>query len=153
MLKKITAVFVALCVFLIPVEVWAETTPLDGKVYAISKNEKAPFEGILLDGIAASKMIVNKKYVKSEIELELRKEFQVRLADATLSLELLKADHEALKKIHTDTLALREQEIKDLNKALKEEMEDYSHAWFAGGMVIGIVVSIGIFFAAAEASK
>ena len=93
------------------------------------------------------------KLNSSEIELELRKEFQVRLADATLSLELLKADHEALKKIHTDTLALREQEIKDLNKALKEEMEDYSHAWFAGGMVIGIVVSIGIFFAAAEASK
>ena len=30
-------------------------------------------------------------------------------------------------------------------------MEDYSHAWFAGGMVIGILVSIGVFFAAAEA--
>ena len=75
------------------------------------------------------------------------------MSDTTLNLELIKADYEALKKIHTDTLALRDQEIKDLNNALKEEMEDYSHAWFAGGMVIGILVSIGIFFAAAEAGK
>jgi len=152
MFRRIVAVLVALSLIIVPTVAFAES-PLDGKVYSIEKDERAPYAGILLDGIAASKMITDKKYLRTEIELELRKEFQIRLSDTTLNLELIKADYEALKKIHTDTLALRDQEIKDLNNALKEEMEDYSHAWFAGGMVIGILVSIGVFFAAAEAVK
>ena len=152
MFRRIIAVLVTLSLIIVPTVAFAES-PLDGKVYSIEKNEKAPYAGVLLDGIAASKMIVNKKYLKAEIELELRKEFQIKLSDATLDLELIKADYESLKKIHVDTLALREQEIKDLNKALKEEMEDYSHAWFAGGVIIGVLVSVGIFFAAVEVVK
>ena len=152
MFRRVVAVIAALTIVLTPTLAFAEQS-LDGQVYSIEKDERAPYAGVLLDGVAAAKMVTNQKYLKNEIELELRKEFQVKLSDATLNLELIKADYEALKKIHTDTLALREQEIKDLNKSLKDEMQDYSHAWFAGGMVIGVLVSIGIFFAAAEVGK
>ena len=45
---------------------------LEGKVTSLSLNEKAPYAGVLLDPIAASKMIVDQKYTKAEIELTLR---------------------------------------------------------------------------------
>ncbi len=78
MIKKIISCFVAFAVFLLPLQVKAEE--LQGTVTSLSFNEKAPYAGILLDPIAASKMIVDKKYLRIEIELELRKEFQQDLA-------------------------------------------------------------------------
>ena len=55
MFKKIVACFVSALIILIPFEINAEE--LEGKVTSISLNEKAPYTGILLDPIAASKWL------------------------------------------------------------------------------------------------
>ena len=71
MFKKIIAVIVCAMMIVIPTSASAEE--LQGKVMSLEYNEKAPYAGILLDPIAASKMIVDRKYISKEIELELRK--------------------------------------------------------------------------------
>ena len=127
---------------------------LQGMVTSVAIGEKAPYAGILLDPIAASKMLVDKKYFRIEIELQLRKEFQKELTEKRLSYDLLKVDYDSLKKIYKETLLLKEQQINDLNLMLKEEMRpDNNHWWIFGGVVVGIVLSLGVFYASVEISK
>ena len=152
MFKKIVACFVSALIILIPFEISAEE--LEGKVTSISLNERAPYAGILLDPIAASKMVVDQKYLKFEIELQLRKEFQQDLANKRLAFDLLKVEYDSLRKIHESTLSLREQQINDLNILLKEEMsDDYTEWWVIGGVALGIVLSVAVFYASVEVVK
>ena len=153
MIKKIISCFVAFAVFLLPLQVKAEE--LQGTVTSLSFNEKAPYAGILLDPIAASKMIVDKKYLRIEIELELRKEFQQDLAEKNMAYSLLKVDYYSLKTIHEQTLLVKEKQINDLNLLLKEEMskEDHTEWWVFGGVAIGILLSLGVFYASVEIAK
>jgi hypothetical protein len=152
MFKKILASFISALIILIPFETNAEEP--EGRVTSISLNEKAPYAGVLLDPIAASKMIVNQRYLRSEIELELRKEFQQELANKRLAFDLLKVEHDSLQKIHKETTLLRDQQINDLNLLLKEEMgNDYTEWWVIGGVALGIVLSVSVFYASVEVVK
>ena len=152
MFKKILASFISALIILIPFETNAEEP--EGRVTSISLNEKAPYAGVLLDPIAASKMIVDQRYLRSEIELELRKEFQQELANKRLAFDLLKVEHDSLQKIHKETTLLRDQQINDLNLLLKEEMgNDYTEWWVIGGVALGIVLSVSVFYASVEVVK
>ena len=149
MFKKILACLVSIMVILAPITASAEE--MEGKVTSLSLNQKAPYAGVLLDPIAASKIVVDQKYLKSEIELRLRKEFQQDLASKRLAFDLLKVEHDSLQKIHKETTLLRDQQINDLNILLHEEMgNDYTEWWVMGGVVIGIVLSVAVFYASVE---
>ncbi len=152
MWNKVLAFFLAVLIILIPIEVSGqEIENLEGQVTALGLNEKAPFAGILLDNVAASKMIADKKYAALELELELRKEFAKQFADKKMAFDLLSADHTSLLKTHEELLRVKNAQIDDLNKFIKDEIgPDYSSLWFAGGVLAGILVSVAIFFAAVE---
>jgi len=152
MFKKILVCFISALVILVPFKASAEE--LEGKVTSLSLNEEAPYAGVLLDPIAASKMIIDQRYLKSEIELQLRKEFQQDLANKRLAFDLLKVEHDSLQKIHKEITLLRDQQINDLNLLLKEEMgNDYSEWWVLGGVALGIVLSVVTFYASVEVAK
>ena len=152
-MRKLMCCFLAVLIILVPLQASAEE--LQGRVTSLSIDERAPYSGILLDPVAASKMIVDNKYLKIEIELELRKEFQRDLAEKTMAYNLLKVDYDFLKKVHEDTLVVKEKQISDLNLLLKEEMskEDHTEWWILGGVAIGIVLSLGVFYASVEIAK
>ena len=67
MFKKFLVSFVAFAFVLAPLQVSAQE--LEGQVTSLSFNEKAPYSGVLLDPVAASKMIISQKYLRAEIEL------------------------------------------------------------------------------------
>ena len=60
MFKKFLVSFVVFAFVLAPFQATAQE--LEGQVTSLSLNEKAPYSGVLLDPIAASKMIINQKY-------------------------------------------------------------------------------------------
>ena len=152
MCKKLLVSFIIFMFVLVPFQVQAQE--LEGQVTALSLNEKAPFSGVLLDPIAASKMIVNQKYLRAEIELELRKEFQKELSDKRLSFDLLKVDYDSLKKIHEETLLIKNEQINDLSIFLEKEISSDNNHWFTfGGMIAGIVLSVAVFYASVEIAK
>ena len=152
MFKKILVCLLSTLLIMLPSQAAAEE--LEGKVTSISLNEKAPYAGVLLDSIAASKMIIDQKYLKSEIELKLRKEFQQELANKRLAFDLLRVEYDSLRKIHEETLLLRDQQIDNLNTLLHEEMgNDYTEWWILGGVTIGIVLSVAVFYASVEVVK
>ena len=152
MCKKLLVSFIIFMFVLVPFQVQAQE--LEGQVTALSLNEKAPFSGVLLDPIAAAKMIVNQKYLRAEIELELRKEFQKELSDKRLSFDLLKVDYDSLKKIHEETLLIKNEQINDLSIFLEKEISSDNNHWFTfGGMIAGIVLSVAVFYASVEIAK
>ena len=151
MFKKVLASFVSILIILIPAQVQAQE--LEGKVSSLSLNEPAPYAGVLLDPIAASKIIVDQKYLRSEIELTLRKEFQEELTNKRLAHDLLQIDYTSLLKIHEETLLLKNNHINDLNMLLKEETGANTELWSLGGVVVGIVLSVAVFYASVEVVK
>jgi len=152
MCKKLLVSFIIFMFVLVPFQVQAQE--LEGQVTALSLNEKAPFSGVLLDPIAAAKMIVNQKYLRAEIELELRKEFQKELSDKRLSFDLLKVDYDSLKKIYEETLLIKNEQINDLSIFLEKEISNDNNHWFTfGGMIAGIVLSVAVFYASVEIAK
>jgi hypothetical protein len=148
MFKKILICFISIAIAFIPLQATAQE--LEGKVTALSLDEKAPYSGVLLDPIAASKMIVDQKYLKSELELSLRKEFQQDLANKRLAYDLLKVEYDSLSKLHKDLIGVKEAQIQDLQVALKDELDDNSHWWMAGGVAAGIILSVAVFYASVE---
>ncbi len=152
MWSKVLAFFLVILIILIPIEVSGqEIENLEGQVTALGLNERAPFAGILLDNVAASKMIADKKYAALELELELRKEFAKEFAEKKMAFDLLSTDHASLLKTHEELMKVKNGQIDDLNKFIKDELgPDYSSLWFAGGVLAGILVSVAIFFAATE---
>jgi hypothetical protein len=152
MFRIVLICFISVAINLIPVQAHAQD--LEGKVTSLSLGETAPYAGVLLDPIAASKMIVNQKYLRSEIELELRKEFQQELSNKRLSHDMLQIDHVSLQKIHEETLILKNNQINDLNILLKDEIGNNNHQWWAfGGAIAGIVLSVAVFYASVEVVK
>ena len=71
MFFKFLSTFVAIALTLAPLSAHAVTPPLplQGKVTSILKDAKAPYSGILLDPLAASKMLVDQKFIRLEVEL------------------------------------------------------------------------------------
>tara|TARA_R110000751_G_scaffold132779_5_gene235340 strand:+ start:721 stop:1179 length:459 start_codon:yes stop_codon:yes gene_type:complete len=152
MLKKILALFLAILILLLPVQVSAEE--LQGKVTSLELDQRSPYAGILLDPIAASRMIVNQKYLRSEIELELRKEFQKDLADKRMAYNLLRVEHNSLSKLHEDLITIKNTQIQQLQTALKDEIsDDHTEWWVFGGVAIGIALSIAAFYASVQITK
>ena len=155
MFKKFLSILISFMIVLAPFPAAAEeSTSLNGKITSLSTGDEAPFAGVLLDAIAASKMIVDKKYLRIEVELELRKEFQKDLASKRMAYDLLKIDYDSLKKIYEQTLTVKEKQINDLNLMLKEEMKpSHTEWWVLGGVTIGILLSLGVFYASVEITK
>ena len=152
MFKKILAVVISILIVFFPVQLQAQE--LEGSVTSLSLGDPAPYAGVLLDPIASSKMIVDQKYLRMEIELQLRKEFQKELSDKRLAFDLLKIEHNSLNKIHEETLSLKNQQINDLNALLKDQIgNNHTELWVLGGMITGIALSIAVFYASVEVVK
>ena len=152
MFNKFIAVVVSAMIVIVPTSVSAQD--LEGKVTSLELNQEAPYAGILLDPIAASKMIVDRKYVSKEIELNLRKEFQKELSDKTLSLNLVEAELTSLRDLHKRTIVLKDNQIDQLQTALKNEIsDDYTEWWVVGGVAIGILLSVAVFYASVEIAR
>ncbi len=154
MFRKFIVGFVSLALVLLPIPAAADES-LEGRVTSLSVDDPAPYAGVLLDSIAASRLIVDKKFLRIEVELELRKEFQKDLAEKRMAYDLLKVDYDSLKKVHEQTTLLKEKQINDLNLLLQEEMskEDHTEWWIFGGVAIGILLSLGVFYASVEIAK
>lgn len=123
------------------------------KVTEIKKDTPAPFDGVLLNPSAAAQMLANKKYIDLECKLKIDLELDKLKAKNDLLLKSLQTSLDASNKKYDSIIAIKDEEIYRLTDIAMESPSDYSHWWAAGGFLVGAAVSLGIFFAAAEAGK
>ena len=125
-----------------------------GKIAAIKKGQKAPFDGILLDKQAEAIITAKKETVVKICDIEKSYIKKRAVADCKYSNSKLKISLEVNKAKHTQLMEIKNSEVQRLEAALKNSQKpDYSRLWFVGGFVAGVGLSIGIFYAAAQASK
>ena len=67
---------------------------------------------------------------------------------------LLKIDYDSLRKLHEDLLIIKNTQIQQLQTALKDEVaDDHTEWWVFGGVVVGIALSIAVFYTSVEIVK
>ena len=137
--------------FIFPASIFAQETPTDPPaVTGLSKNQKAPFSGVLLNSTAAAQMLTDKKFTLEECQIEIDFELERQKAELDLLLKSTKLSLESTEAKYTSLLDIKDEEIMRLQEIATERPNDYS-AWFvAGGVVVGIVLSVAVFAIAVE---
>ena len=159
---KFISIFLSFIIATTPAIVWADTPPTPapevtalgrGKVRAINRGQHAPYSGILLDNIAAAKAIVDSRY--SQLRFDLRLEFELKKLQTEYELKLgnLQTRFDSANLRNESLLQIKNDEIGRLQEIIKDRPGNNSHWWAVGGFVVGALVSLGIFYAATEASK
>jgi len=116
------------------------------EIVPIDKGATAPFDGVLLDKGAAAQIISSDEV--SEEECDNKTDYAV--SKATNSCVLKKDIAESSLRIERETnkklIILKNQEIDRLNKKLDEAGTDWTSLWFGAGTVVGIAMSLTIFY-------
>ena len=125
-----------------------------GKIASIKKGQVAPFSGILLDRKAEATMAAKRDSAVKICEIDKNYTIKKLKSECDFNKRILTIQKDSDKKKHDALMDLKKAEVKRLEIALKKSQKpDYSRLWFVGGFVAGVGLSIGIFYAAAQASK
>jgi len=156
---RIVSVFMCILMVILPLQAKAgqqdpdDSLNVSGKLVYIGKGESTPWAGILFDIPAATKLKLDKQFMTLKFKLELDFMKKRLTAEHALSLSKLQLRHDTLKSKTDSLLKIKSEEILRLQELVKKNPNDYTHWWFAGGIIAGILLSMGIYFAAAEANK
>ena len=146
-MNKLLVVFVSL--LLLPGIAFGQ-----GKIASIKKGQVAPFSGILLDRKAEATMAAKRESAVKICEIDKNYTIKKLKSECDFNKRILTIQKDSDKKKHDALMDLKKAEVKRLEIALKKSQKpDYSRLWFVGGFVAGVGLSIGIFYAAAQASK
>ena len=119
----------------------------------ITKGQKAPFSGIILDAPSAAKVISGHEYATEKCKIKAEHDVKKAKAECELEKDLLAAKLESALQKHDAIKKIKDDEILRLQGVLKEVSADYSEWWFVGGVVAGIITSVTIFYAAVKTSQ
>ena len=97
----------------------------------------APFEGVLFDENAMSKIL--SEYDIAIYACEIRTDYQLKILreEYEYKLENIKIEHDSLTKEYDLFIMQKDKEIQALSKSLKKTSPQYKWLWFIGGVAIG----------------
>jgi len=148
-MKQIIVLILTLTM-IFPAYTFAQEAP---KITDIQEGQSAPFTGTLLNPAAAAQIIAEKENMESECKLRYDYIKSREQAKCDLLINNLNISLDITQKKYESIINIKDDEIKRLNEIALENSGDYSHWWAAGGFIVGALVSIGIFYAAAQAAK
>jgi len=122
------------------------------RVTTLELNQKAPFAGTLMSPAAVSQIIAETEMARDECKLRESFVEEREKTKCNLSVSNVQASLDALSGKHESIVDIKNGEIERLSKIALERPGKYNHWWFGGGVVVGIVTSIAIFYAAVEVS-
>jgi len=149
-MKYITCLVLVLALTF-PASIFAQTSLLDQPiVMELKKDQKAPYDGVFLNAIAAAQMLTDKKYTAEECGIEIDYELSKEKARCNLSLESLQASLDSAESKYISLLDIKDQEIDRLQKMVEDSPSDYYVWWLTGGVLAGIALTVGVFAIAVE---
>jgi len=151
MLNKSIAVLMSLCLVIAPMAACADdlVLPPKGKITGLNYGQKAPYTGVLLNGVAAAKLLTDKRFSEEQWKLKLDFELAKEAARLGLIINSQKVSIEALNKKHTTLMKIKDDEIERLSK-IASNTNDYSIWWATGGVIIGIGLTLAVVYVAKE---
>ena len=150
-MKQIISILVAIAIVLAPTTILAqeigETKP---KISNLKQGDLVPFDGILLDAWAFSEMMAKLEIDTERFKLELDYLGKKKDAEWGLKYDSLQASFDGLQFKYDNILEIKDNEIKVLRE-IAIEKKDYSIWWYAGGFLSGVVLCLGVLYAASDA--
>lgn len=146
----ISLVLSLLLIFPIPLFADVPELPPQPRITGIQEGEAAPYSGVLLNTIAAAQIFVDKDHSQEECGLRIQFEVEKETQRMNLLLDSMKVTLESAEERHNSILEIKNQEIERLSEIASETPNDYSMWWFAGGVIAGIGLTIGVAFAINE---
>ena len=120
--------------------------PPNGKITGLRYKQPAPYSGVLLNSVAAAKLLAEKGFSDKQWELKLQYELAKQSAQLSLTIESQKVSYLALEKKHNTLMKIKDGEIERLAK-IASNTSDFSVWWATGGVVVGIALTIGVVYA------
>ena len=148
-MKKIYTTALIFSLVWLPLTAFAETP----KVTEIKQGQKAPFNGILYNYQANAVLLASKEKGQLECTLQLKYSLAKETARCDMFTSMTKASLEATEKKYDAIIRIKNNEIDHLQKLTLEKPNDYNHWFFTGGVVVGVSVAMGIFYAAVQTAK
>jgi len=130
----------------------ATSTSTSAAFTFLNKGDSAPFNGALFSVEATAKLLADKERSEQECKLNLKYETDKLQAKCTRDFDLVSSELQVEKKKYNIIVAAQDEEINRLQK-IALNSGDHELLWFGGGVLIGVVTSVAIFFAAAEIVK
>lgn len=153
MYRKIKFKFVCLtsCFLLLSTSGMGMAT--QGRVASLTEGESAPFTGVLFDETFSARLIAEEEH--KQIECNLKIKFEIEKMEAKHALEMgnVQATLDTLRAQHRSITDIKDSEIKRLQELALKNPNDNANWWFGGGVTVGIITSIVIFYAAVEVQK
>lgn len=149
MMKKIYATLLIFSLVWLPLTAFAETP----KVTEIKQGQQAPFNGILYNYQANAVLLASKEKGQLECSLQLKHSLAKETARCDMFTSVVKASLGATEKKYDAIIKIKNNEIDHLQKLTLESPNDYNHWFFTGGVIVGVTVSMGIFYAAVQTAK
>ena len=151
MLNKITSLMLILCLSFAPIIAMADEPllPPRGRILGIKAGQKAPYTGVLLNSIAAAKLLADKQFSEEQWKLRIEYEVGKERAKLNMIIQSQKASINGLKEKHTTLMEIKTDEIERLSK-IASNTNDYSMWWLTGGVAAGIGLTIALLFATKE---
>ena len=148
MKNKIIAQILSLSL-LFPATIFAEEVD-DPKFTQLEQGEEAPFAGTLFNPAATVKLIADHQYSLLECDLRVQYEINRTRADMQLQFDSLQISYDALDERHKLLMDIKNNEINTYREMALDQPNDRSHWWLVGGVVVGIGLSLGTFYAVTE---
>jgi len=110
----------------------------------------APFEGVLFDSNAMSKILADYDTYKYSCDIKMDYQLKIQKEEYDFKLEDLKIEHRSLTNEYDLFIMQKDKEIDFLASALKKTSPRYKWLYFAGGIAIGTAASYGVYKALNE---
>ena len=123
------------------------------RVTTLELDQKAPFAGTLMNPSAVSQIIAETEMARDECKLREGFAQEREKTKCDLTVSNVQASLDALNGKHNSIMDIKNNEIERLSKIALERPGKYNHWWFGGGVVVGVVTSIAIFYASVEVAS
>jgi len=137
-MNKIIAI---LLLMLLPLTSFANEVP---KISPINKGDTAPFSGVLYNTAATAEIIAQREFLIEQHKLNLGALKEKLDAECNLKVGNLQADLDSLKFKYNFVIRIKDHEIKKLQDIVVQQPYKRSHWWFGGGILTGILITVGI---------
>lgn len=140
-MTKLVSIFL---IIIFPLQVMANELP---QITPLEKNQKAPYSGVLYNPAAVAESIAQREALIQQHQLNLDILEESLKAQCDLSLQNLQSDLSACNDRYDQMVLIKDTQIKNLQDLALERPNDHSIWWLAGGIVLGVVATVGITYA------
>jgi len=156
-LKKLTALIMSLFFFLATTPVLAQdtlttTSSNTPPIFTfLHMGEAAPFDGTLFSPGAVAELLEGSEHSDLRCQLKVDEEVAKTLAKCKMELDLIEADLHKEQKRNTLILTQKDIEIQQLTELANEP--SYNWLWASGGVLAGVLLTLGVVSAVSGITK